>query len=612
MTAADPDRRPAGRLRPAVLRRALRLLLPYWPRLLGATVALLVTSGATLAVGQGLRVVIDGGLLAGDPSQLSDALLLFGAIIVLLTFGTFVRFYLVSWLGERVSADLRRAVFRHVVQLHPGWFDENRPSEIQSRLTADTAVLQTVIGSSASIALRNLLMAVGGVVLLVVTDARLAAYVLLGIPALLVPLLLFGRQVRRLSRTSQDRIADVGSFVAERLGQIKVVQAFGLERASADAFDGVVEAAFRIAVRRIARRALLITVVMLAVLLAIGAMLWAGGQQVLSGRSTPGELAAFVFYAFLVGGSLGALSEVYSDLQRAAGALERLLELLGVAPAIRSGEAPLPAPAAPVPRGRPGASPAATIELRGVDFAYPVRPEVPVLRGVDLRVGAGETVALVGRSGAGKSTLVELLLRFYDPRAGVVRMDGRDVRELSLTAYRCAIGYVPQMPVLFAGTVADNVRLGRPDADPKAVRRALEQAFLLDFVDGLPEGLETPVGELGGRLSGGQRQRLALARAFLRAPRLLLMDEATSALDSESERRIQEVLRASAGSVTTVIVAHRLSTVRLADRILLLDEGRIVADGTHEALLRASALYRELAAGGSAEGEGAEPSLLSL
>ncbi len=563
----------------------LRFLAPYRAAVLGATLALILTAGVTLSVGQGLRLLIDQGFINGSPELLQRSIGVFAIMVLLLAAGTFARFYLVSWIGERVSADIRRAVFDHVIRLHPGFFEANFASEIQSRITTDTTLLQTVIGSSVSIALRNLIMFVGGVVLLFVTNPRLSMFVVVTAPLVVVPIILFGRRVRALSRQSQDQIAHVGSFLAESLRQVKTVQAFNHEDVDRQRFAGHVEAAFDVARRRILQRATLITLVMVLVLAAIAGMLWTGGQDVLAGRATPGELAAFIFYAFIVAGSVGAISEVVTDLQRAAGATERLMELL-------SARNELPRPAVPQKLAVPIRG---SLEVRGLTFAYPSRLDAPALRGVDFHVDPGERVALVGPSGAGKSTLFDLLLRFYDPASGSIAVDGIDVRELDSEDLRRHIALVSQDPALFTGSVADNIRYGRPDASMHDIRAAAEAAFADAFIRDLPAGYDTDLGEAGLRLSGGQRQRIAIARALLKDPRILLLDEATSSLDAESERMVQEALSRLAEGRTTLVIAHRLATVTGADRLLVLEAGRIVAEGPHASLLRASPLYARLA-----------------
>jgi ATP-binding cassette, subfamily B, bacterial len=583
MDETGPDRPPSRKI--SNLKPVLRFLRPYVPQVVFASIALIITAGVTLSIGQGMRLVIDQGLTEGSSDVLVGTVGLFAVLMLLLTIGTFLRFYFVSWVGERVSADIRLAVFNHIIRLHPAFFELNQPTEIQSRITTDTTLLQTVIGSSVSIALRNALMFLGGVVLLFVTNAKLSLVVVASVPFVVAPVILFGRRVRALSRRSQDTLAEVGSYAGESLRHIKVVQAFNHEDIDQRMFGRRVESAFDVAVQRIRQRALLIALVMLLVMAAIATMLWVGGSDVLSGQISAGELAAFIFYAFIVAGSVGAISEVYSDLQRAAGATERLMELLGSPSALAEPERPanLPADAS----GR--------LELRDVSFRYPAREEVTVLEDVSFAVAPGEMVALVGPSGSGKSTLFDLIQRFYDPSGGTILLDGVDLRALSLTALREHIGYVPQEPVLFAGSVADNLTYGKPDASVAEMREALRLAHAEDFVDALPEGLETWIGEGGSGLSGGQKQRLAIARALLTEPRLLLLDEATSALDAESEQKIRDTVEALKGRCSIIAIAHRLSTVRQANRILVLEGGRLLASGDHDSLLASSELYARFA-----------------
>ena len=568
-----------------LLTALLGFVRPYWLAAAGAGVALVVAAGTVLALGQGLRALVDKGFSGGDSGLLDTALLVMLAVILLLAAATYSRFYLVSWIGERVVADLRRAVFDHVVRLSPGFFEVTRTGEVLSRLTTDTTLLQMVIGSSASVALRNFLLFVGASVMLAVTSPKLTGLVFLFVPLVVVPIVIFGRRVRRLSRESQDRIADLSAYGDEALHGIRTMQAYTHETQDRGRFAGLTEDAFDTAVRRIASRAMLTAVVITLVFGAVGTILWIGGHDVIAGRISAGDLSAFVFYAVIVAGSVGAISEVVGDLQRAAGAAERLLDLLNTEPEIA-------APANPVALPEP---PRGEVRFENVRFNYPSRPEIPALNGLNLTVSPGETVALVGPSGAGKTTIVQLLLRFYDPTEGTVRLDGVDLRDTDPTAVRGRFALVAQDPVIFAADAWDNIRYGRPDAGDEEVRAAAEAAAATEFLDRLPEGFESHLGERGVKLSGGQRQRIAIARAILRDPAVLLLDEATSALDAESERLVQEALEHLMEGRTTIVIAHRLATVLKADRIAVLDQGTIVDEGTHEQLAAAGGLYARLA-----------------
>jgi ATP-binding cassette, subfamily B, bacterial len=558
---------------------------PYSVALSLAAVALVLTAGATLSIGLGVKFLIDNGLSAGDMGFLNQGLYVLMGIVLVISVGTYFRFYFVSWVGERVVADMRQAVYAQVLKLSPGFFEVTKTGEILSRLTADTSLLQTVIGSSLSIALRNALTLIGGIALLIYTNAKLAGLVALVIPAVVVPIIWYGRKVRKLSRDSQDRVADVGSYAEESLNAIRTVQAYSHEAVDELRFRTEVEGAFATAIRRISARAMLGGVVILLVFGAISFILWAGGRDVITGEITAGELTSFVFYAVLVAGATGALTEVIGDLQRAAGATERLIELLETEPDIRP-------PAVPVPMPTPARG---AVRFEDVTFHYPSRPDVAALNGLSLEVTPGETVALVGPSGAGKSTVFQLLLRFYDPQRGAIFVDDVDLTQADPVAARSRIGLVSQDQVIFAANAWENIRYGRPDATDDEVRAAAEAAIATEFLDRLPEGMDTFLGEKGMRLSGGQKQRISIARAILRDPAVLLLDEATSALDAENEKLVQTALERVMAGRTTMAIAHRLATVVNADRIAVIDDGRLIATDSHAALLSSSPLYARLA-----------------
>ncbi len=561
-----------------------RYAINYPGRIAGAIASLLVAAAATLAIPYGLRRVVDEGFVAGGGDIAETFYALIGIVIVL-SIATAFRFYFVSWLGERVVADVRAAVYRNLLSLSPGFFEENRPGEIASRLTADTAVIEQIVGTTVSVALRNVVMGTGGIFILFTLAPKLTGLLLAGIPVIILPIVLIGKRLQKLSRASQDRIAEVGAMVGETLGAMKVVQAFGQESREGRRFADAAEAAFATARRRIRVRAVMTGIVILLIFGSITLVMWQGALDVAAGRLSGGAIAAFVLTGVIVAGAFGALTEVYGDLVRGSGAAARLAELLGERPGIA-------APANPIALPQPALG---RLTFDRVSFQYPTRREVSALASFSLDVAPGETVAVVGPSGAGKSTLFQLAQRFYDPQGGRVLIDGVALADADPAAVRARIAMVPQETVIFAASARDNLRYGHWDATEDRLRDAARAANADEFLSKLPDGYDTYLGEGGARLSGGQRQRLAIARALLRDAPLLLLDEATSALDAESERLVQDALERLMSNRTTVVIAHRLATVRAADRIIVMDAGRIVEEGTHDSLAGRGGLYARLA-----------------
>jgi ATP-binding cassette subfamily B protein len=557
---------------------------PYKLMLAMALLALLITAAVNLSLGQGVKFVIDNGFIAGSVEQLQSAILGLIGLISLLAVGTFSRFYLMSWLGERVSADMRKAVFNRIVTLHPSYFEENRSGELMSRLTTDTALLQSIIGSSFSMALRSILLLSGGLVMLMVTNFKLTLFVVFSVPIILIPMMIYGRKVRKLAESSQDAIADVGTYAGEIIQNIKVVQSYTHEVKEQDAFSHEVEKAFSVAKQRVKQRSYLIAIVIFLTFGAISGMLWVGGMDVLKGQMSAGELGAFIFYAIIVAMSVATIAEVYGELQRAAGSATRLLALLEI-------ESDIKELVSPQVMNNHAQS---VISFKDVDFCYPSRPDSAALYQINIAIPTGKIVALVGPSGAGKTTLFELLQRFYDPQKGSISFNDIDITELKLTDLRQAMGMVPQHPILFSSDVWHNIRYGKPQASDEEVVSAAKKAHAHEFIEQLPQGYASFLGEQGVRLSGGQKQRIALARAILKDPEVLLLDEATSALDAESEYHVQAALDELMTNRTTLIIAHRLATVIHADLIVVMDQGRIVDQGDHKSLLKSSKLYQRL------------------
>lgn len=570
----------------AILKELLQFIRPYKWRVLASVIALIFTASVMLSVGQGVRMLIDQGFAQQSIEQLKSAVGFIFIITVFIAIGTYARFYLVSWLGERISADIRLAVFNHAITLHPSYFETSGSGDIMSRITTDTTLLQSIIGSSFSMALRSCLMFMGALVMLFATNIKLTLIVLVSVPFILLPILFYGRRVRKLSRKSQDSMADVGSYAGEAIEHIKTVQSFTNEHQESRSFALEVDNAFEIGKKRIQQRATLIAGVIIIVFGAINGMLWVGGSDVISGAMSGGELGAFVFYAIIVASSLATISEVMGELQRAAGATERLIEVLHIESHIQ--------PPSNSNVTTPVASLDSEIRFENVTFHYPSRPSQAAAHNLSLNAAQGKVLALVGPSGAGKTTIFELMQRFYDPQDGCVTLGGVDIKQLDPSELRQQMALVPQQPALFSNDVFYNIRYGTPNATDQQVIEAAKKAHADEFIMQLPEGYHSYLGSRGVRLSGGQRQRIAIARAILKDPSILLLDEATSALDSESEHHVQQALEELMRDRTTIIIAHRLSTIQHADQIAVMENGTIVEIGDHQSLMHNCDLYQRL------------------
>ena len=579
-TAEDNPPPKAKSLRP--LRELLQFLWPHKSRLIAASLALVFTAMAQLSLGYGIQILIDQGFANQSQAGLRQAVVFMIVVGFAMASGAFIRFYLVSWLGERVSADLRQKVFNNLLTVHPGFYEKNHAGEIMSRITTDTTLLQTLIGSSVSLAARSALTLVGALILMSLTNFKLTLIMLIGVPLTLLPVLYLGRRVRNLSNKSQASIASVGNRAGEVLQSIKIVQSFQREAMERDVFGQEVDTAFQIARKRIQQRAWLMACAIFLFLGGMVGMMWTGGQDVLAGRMSGGDLGAFVFYAVMLGSAFATLSEVWGDLQRAAGAAERLVELLHQDSDIED-------------KGQATIAHGQAVSASELTFIYPSRPNTPALSGFNLTIPPGKTLALVGPSGAGKSTIFELLQRFYDPTNGALTYGGKPISDYPLAQWRQKLALVPQAPILFSGDISYNIGYGNPEATEEEIAAAAEAAYAKEFIERLPDGFSSEIGAQGVQLSGGQRQRIALSRAILKNPEILLLDEATSALDTESEHYVQLALGELTRGRTTVIIAHRLSTIMNADAIAVVDKGAVIDVGTHGELLSRCELYQRLA-----------------